>query len=97
MTELMHGQYIFMQTMNKGMHPLFCNRKAIWFRDLLRQQQSINIARAREQRGKAFLIENKESIQRLYAHIKELNDKDEYGSLKLCDSERLLEQIVNNQ
>jgi hypothetical protein len=97
MKELMHGQYVFTQTINKGIHPLFCNRKAIWFRDLLRQQQSINIAKAREQSGKAFLIENKESIQRLYAHIKELNDKDIYGSLELCDSEALLEKIVNNQ
>jgi hypothetical protein len=97
MTELMHGQYVFMQTINKGMQPLFCNRKAIWFRDLLRRQQSINITIARERKNKAFLIENKESIQRLYAHVKELNNKDVYGALELCDSEDTLEQIVNNQ
>ena len=96
MTELMHGQYIFMQTMNKGLHPLFCNRKDNWFRDLLRRQQSINITVARERKNKAFLIENKESIQRLYDHVKELNDKDAYGALELCDSENLLEKIVNN-
>ena len=82
-----YGQHIWLGTINKGLHPLFCKRKAIWFKDLLNRQASINIVRNRESKNAEFLKENISSIKGLLAHVQEINNKDIYGALELCDIE----------
>jgi len=93
----LQGQYIWLQTVNKGFHPLFCKRTAIWFRDLLMRQASINITKNIKAKNEAFLKENISSIKTLLVHVKNMNDIDKFGALELCDTEELLESIVNNQ
>ena len=97
MQSQIYGQHIWLETINKGLQPLLCKKKAIWFRDLLNRQASINITRNRELKNAEFLKENASSVKDLLINVKALNSKDIYGALELCDIQRLLETIVNNQ
>jgi hypothetical protein len=97
MKEEIYGQHIWLKTINKGLHPLLCKRTAMWFRDLLNRQASINIVRNRELKNAEFLKENISSIKGLLAHVQDLNNKDTNGALDLCDIEDSLKAIVNNQ
>ncbi len=94
-----HGQYIWAHTLNNGFSALFCRKNDLWFRDLMRRNESDRLARVAKRKKEMFLAENINEIKEALILLEKLDKKDTNMAMpyEFYETIEAIKEIVNNQ